>query len=362
MVDYRKFLAKPETRVLPYVGGDTLDAGDRVLRLSGALPARPGWYELEVNGRQATVKGPASPPELSALPKVRGWLTGERVFREGGRSEVVELLPEEEPPLFSPVLARRWSPRVLVFDALEFESEAEGACREALGERRALKDVKGVPAPLRGAYGLALLEAVGRELRLRFSTQEVRSELGAIAEEGVPKAEAVLRALEAERELARRELAELERQAQAELARLELEMQRQALREQRAEEAARAQAEIDAVRRRLQRWRGAEADAPGVEVDRRNFRGPERRAAEALHAAGARLETLRRLADDQLEVVFRYEGERFISIVDAATLQVIDSGICLGHPPRDDLVTLESLPGVIQEAMDTERLVILRWP
>jgi len=79
-------------------------------------------------------------------------------------------------------------------------------------------------------------------------------------------------------------------------------------------------------------------------------------------AAGATLETLRRLGRDQLEIVFQYKGERFISIVDAATLQVIDSGICLGHPPRDDLVTLESLIGVIQEAMDTGALVILRWP
>ncbi|MCU0701413.1 MAG: hypothetical protein MUC96_33300 [Myxococcaceae bacterium] len=362
MVDYRKFLAKADTRVLPYVGGDTLDAGDRVLRLSGTLPERHGWYEVDVSGRQATVKGRAEAPDLSALPKVRGWLKGERIFRDGGVSELVELLPEEEPALFSPVVARRWSRDVLVFDTLEFESEAEGACREALGERRALKDVKGVPAPLRGAYGLSLLEAVSQAMQIRFSWQEVRLEVGAVADAGVEKAEAVLRALEAERDLARRELAELERQALAELARLELEQQRQALREQRAEEAARAQAEIDAVRRRLQRWRGGGDERVGVELDRRNLRGQERRAAEALQAAGARLETLRRLANDQLEVVFRYEGERFISIVDAATLQVIDSGICLGHPPRDDLVTLESLPGVIQEAMDTGRLVILRWP
>lgn len=362
MVDYRKFLAKADTRVLPYVGGETLDAGDRVLRLSGALPERHGWYEVDVSGRQATVKRAAEPPELSALPKVRGWLKGERLFRDGGMRELVELLPEEEPPLFSPVVARRWSRDVLVFDTLEFESEAEGACREALGERRALKDVKGVRAPLRGAYGLSLLEAVSQAMQIRFSWQEVRLEVGAVADAGVEKAEAVLRALEAERELARRELAELERAAQAELGRLELEQQRQVLREQRAEEAARAQAEIDAVRRRLQRWRGGPEERVGVEVDRRNLRGQERRAAEALQAAGARLETLRRLADDQLEVVFRYEGERFISIVDGATLQVIDSGICLGHPPRDDLVTLESLPGVIQEAMDTGRLVILRWP
>jgi hypothetical protein len=363
MVDYRKFLGKTESVVLPFLGGDTIDSSDRSFRLSGPRPPRPGWYAFEVKGRQVTMTGPASTPELSALPKARGWLFRERLFREGGVTEPVNLMPEEEPPAFSPVLARRWSPGVLVFDTIEFESEAEGTCREALGERRALNDVKGVSAPLRAAYGLGLLELVSREVQIRFSPQEVRLHLGDIAEVGVARAEAVLRGLEAERELARRELAELERRRQEELARLELELQRQALRAQRAEEAEQARLEIEAVRRQLQQrhWR----PEPGVGrpgVPRGDLRGQEARAEDALRAAGARLETVRRLANDQLEVVFRYAGERFISIVDAATLQVIDSGICLGHPPRDDLVTLESLPGVIQEAMDTGALVILRWP
>jgi hypothetical protein len=359
MVDYRKFLGKTESVVLPFLGGDTIDSSDRSFRLSGPRPPRPGWYAFEVKGRQATMTGPASVPDLSALPKVRGWLFRERLFREGGVTEPVNLMPEEEPPAFSPVLARRWSPGVLVFDTIEFESEAEGACREALGERRALKNVKGVSAPLRAAWGLGLLELVSRDLQIRFSPQEVRLHLGDIAEDGVGKAEAVLRGLEAERELARRELAELERRRQEELARLELELQRQALRAQRAEEAEQARLEIEAVRRQLQQRRlRPEPHA----VPRGVLRQEEARAEDALRAAGARLETVRRLANDQLEVVFRYAGERFISIVDAATLQVIDSGICLGHPPRDDLVTLDSLPGVIQEAMDTGALVILRWP
>ena len=63
---------------------------------------------------------------------------------------------------------------------------------------------------------------------------------------------------------------------------------------------------------------------------------------------------------DQLEVIFTFMNERFISLVDAATLQVIDSGICLGHPPADEELTLESLPSVIREAIDTDALVILR--
>ncbi|MBM4780946.1 MAG: hypothetical protein GQE15_24890 [Archangiaceae bacterium] len=362
-MDYRRFLAKTETLTLPWLGGRDVDAGDRRLRLNGPPPAKPGWYAFEISGRKATVKGPADAPDLSKVPKVRGWLRGDRLFRDGGVVEVVQLMPEEEPAAFSPVVARRWSPNVLLFESLEFESEAEGAVREALGERKPLREVKGVPAPVRAAYGLALLERVARDKNVRFAPQEIWRSLGAVGEEGVPKAEEVLRALEEERELARRELAELERRRQEELVRQELELQRQLLRAQREEDAAQAQAQIDAVRMQMARGGPRQGNAREAAAWRRNVEGrAEERAETALEAAGATLETLRRLGRDQLEIVFQYQGERFISIVDAATLQVIDSGICLGHPPRDDLVTLESLIGVIQEAMDTGALVILRWP
>jgi len=44
--------------------------------------------------------------------------------------------------------------------------------------------------------------------------------------------------------------------------------------------------------------------------------------------------------------------------IDAITLQVWDAGVCLAG--EDRLVTLESLPGVIREAIETGRLVITR--
>ncbi len=66
----------------------------------------------------------------------------------------------------------------------------------------------------------------------------------------------------------------------------------------------------------------------------------------------------RRLSQLQIEVTWEFMGERFISVIDAMTLQVYDSGVCLAG--EDDLVTLDSLPGVIREAIDTGRLVITR--
>ena len=64
----------------------------------------------------------------------------------------------------------------------------------------------------------------------------------------------------------------------------------------------------------------------------------------------------------QLEVRYRFMDERFVTVCDAITLQVYDAGVCLGHGAErgDRLLTLDSLPSVIREAIDTEVLVITR--
>jgi hypothetical protein len=82
------------------------------------------------------------------------------------------------------------------------------------------------------------------------------------------------------------------------------------------------------------------------------------RVEEALSAAGARYRSMRHLGAGSVEVTFEFLGQRFITIVDAGTLGVIDAGICLSGADRE--ITLESLPSVIREAVDTSRLVITR--
>ncbi len=323
MVDYRKFLGKIDAVIAPWLGGASIDAPGRRLRL-GTRPERVGWYRFELKGRVAHVAGPAAPEELGALPKVRGFLWRERLVGESARAEPLHLLPEEEAPRFSPVSARRWHGGALLFEGLEFESEAEGAVREALARGASLSGLKAVPAPLRAAYGYALLEQAARKLYVPLAAAEVRGHVGRVAEGGATEAEAVVRALIAEREETEREL-----------------------RERRARlTAAHLRAEVQAAR----------------ELRVHDARDSEERAAGALDKAGATLESCRHAGPRQLEVVFAFMGERFISLVDEHTLQVIDSGICLGHPPRDELVTLDSLPAVIKEAIDTDALVILRAP
>lgn len=324
-MDYRKFLGKEEERVLPYLGGAFLYAADRRLRLA-TEPAAPGWYRFRIKGRDATPLAPSEPEALDALPAVRGHLVGERLVREGSIAERVLFLPAEEPPRLSPCKARRWHSGELLFDMLDFESEAEEAVRRALEEGTSLAQIKGVPATLRAAFAYAVLEAESRRLGIPAAPAELRPHLGRVAEQGRPEAERALRALAAERVLAAREMMELR--------------QRQNL-------VFRAQQAVQEQERLGRQRRAGEADAVA-------------RAEMALEAAGARMRGARGLGNGNLEVIFTFMDERFISVVNMATLQVVDSGICLGHPPRDDLVTLESLPSVIKEAIDTNRLVILR--
>ncbi len=66
----------------------------------------------------------------------------------------------------------------------------------------------------------------------------------------------------------------------------------------------------------------------------------------------------RRTGQDMVEVTFEFMDERFISLVDARTLNVYDSGICLSG--ADQQLTLESLPSAIREAIDTGQLHITR--
>ncbi|MFP2910334.1 hypothetical protein ACLESD_35910, partial [Pyxidicoccus sp. 3LFB2] len=138
-MDYRKFLGKVESAVLPYFGGGTVDTPSRRLRVT--TPVTPGWWRFEVQGRSATAREPSGPEGLEALPRVRGHVWGRRLVREGAVAEPLELMPEEEPPRLALVSARRWFDGSLVFDGLEFEGEAEDTARRALEEGQ---------APLRG--------------------------------------------------------------------------------------------------------------------------------------------------------------------------------------------------------------------
>ncbi len=86
------------------------------------------------------------------------------------------------------------------------------------------------------------------------------------------------------------------------------------------------------------------------------------RADAVLDGARARMLACRRLAKGaQLDITYEVDGERVMSIVEADTLRVIDPGVCLGHAGEFRVLTLDAMPSVVREAVETHRLNILRW-
>lgn len=368
-MDYKKFLLQAaKDEVLPYWGGPHVFARDRRLRVK-AQGREQGWFKFKVSGRDAVLGERTDAPDLSALPKVRGHLWGERLVQGAAVCEPVWFLPEEQAPRFAPVACRRWPSGDLVFEQLEFEGDAEEVVRRALEDEAPLADVKGASSALRAAYGYALVQKASDRLKVPVLPAEVRLKLQGPLTQGQAGADALVRAIDDERQQSLRELAEL-RQKQAQEAAREV-------RQAREVEQAEARVQLQGRERWLEDdraqygwWKG-EADAR-AQIEQRVHAQPargrfdpaeaEKRIDQVLDDAGARLASARYLGRNEMETVFSFMGERFICVVRADTLQVIDSGICLGHPPRDDLVTLASLPSVIKEAIDEGCLVVLRRP
>jgi hypothetical protein len=323
-VDYTKFLGKKEHVVLAYLGGTHVFGKDRRMRVEGGLAERPapGFHRFEVSGRNARALEAVDPPDLGDLPKVRGHLVAGWLVSLEGLARL-SLLPEDEPSPLAPTRARRWHSGDLLFETLDFDGEAEEQARLRLEQHAPLGDLKNVAATLRTAYGIALALSVSRRVGTPIAVREAAAHATRIAELGEPAVREILARFEQAR------LAEQER-AWA-----------------RALTAGRPMVTI--------RGRGGARGRSVVPT----IENAHERAEAALEVAQARMLAARRLGGGtNLEVAFEFLGERFLSVVDALSLRVIDSGVCLAG--EDDLVTLESLPGVIREAIDTDRLVITR--
>ena len=305
-MDYNKFLQKTEHVVLAYLGGPYVYGKDRRLRIAEPRPPS-GFHRFEVSGRNARALEAVDSPDLSGLPKVRGhhvagWAVDKSLER-------LMLLPTEELPPFALVRARRWYSGDLLFESQDFDSEIEETARVRLERLETLAELKGVPSSLRIAYGIAATLAVARRERFDLSPREAAASAVRVADEGEAAAQAVL--------------ADIRRRRETEAERI----------------ASRV-----ALQQRAQRGATLENAAE--------------RAEASLDAADARMLSSRRLDGGNLEVTWEFMGERFISVVDALSLHVYDSGVCLAG--ADELVTLESLPSVIREAIVDGLLVITR--
>jgi hypothetical protein len=319
--DWRKFLGKKERVVAAWLGGARVRLRDREVRLADR-PASPGFWAFEVEGRNAKVIEHAE-ADFTGLQKVRGVLVGDVLFAIGAPPERVALLPEDDPAMFASCTCFRWHDGALLFGELDFEGEAEALARAAFDERRGFEWEKGIPAHLRAAFAWATVRRTSRERDIACSPREAWPHAAEIAEGGDAAASALLDKLE--------ELRHGRRVIVAGGAAIRL-----------------GRVLEDASRR-------GEA----------TLENAEEHAYEAVAAAGGRVSSVRHLQRGaQLEVQFEFQGERFVTLVNALTLQVIDAGICLvdhhdGHQGDEEL-TLESLPAAIREAMELGVLVITR--
>ena len=318
MPDFRSFLKPQAPVVLPYFGGTRVDAADRRFKVASEI--EPGWWRFAIEGRRAVPVDRAEPIDLGTLPAMRGhWAFGYIVV-SGRELAPVGIPPSEEPAPLSRVVGRRWYSGDVLLESIDFEDDAELSARSALEERRGIGDVRGIVPSLRAAFGYALGMAVARDERVPVTLRELAPRIVAIADGG--------------RDVVRARLDELVAQRLS------------------AAAAVRARALLDAVDRQRQRMREIAGKA------HRQRRGsPAERADAALEAAGARMLSARRTGEE-LEVTFLYQGVRIIATVDPDTLHVYDSGICLAG--ADEELTLDSLPSVIKEAIDDDRLNITR--
>ncbi|WP_203997210.1 hypothetical protein [Virgisporangium aurantiacum] len=317
MTDYRRFLKhEAETMVLPYLGGPYVDTRDRRLRASGATST--GYWRFEVSGRTATAVEPADPPDLSDLPAVRGyWVAG---YLVGERAVAYRLAmgPDTDPMRFAPVIARRWPGGALLYDTEDFETGVEDRVRAVFeqgteqGVNGSLTAISGVPAPLRAAFGYAVMLRVATALGVPMRPVQLRWHIGELVAVGDVAARRILTA---------------------------------------------AQERRYAEPNHVEEWRAQRTDARLRPTSSRE-RVLER-AEAALYGAGAVLRDSRWLSGDLLEVRYDFMDDRFVSVVDGESLRVVDAGICLAGADRR--VTLESLPGVIAEAIRTFQLEITAW-
>ena len=304
--------SEPAALLYPWTGGRELRvSGGRRWTIDGKLPPEHGWWAFSLTSRRrATFQGPpvSELAPVESQSEVAGWLAGDRLVSDGpgaGHSapelvrsaERVRLIPRGL-DRFQRVRAGRFHEEgQLVFLELEMPLGPEQAVLDAYLEHAGC--IEHVPGVTPGLAAVFRLETWRRDEERKRREQEER-----LAHEA-----------------RRRETVQLLG---------------------------------DGAGRRF--------------VARVDF-GAAARAALAVGGAEYLDHRYSEVAGEMV-VRFRLNGSRFECTCDALTLQIRDSGICLHAEWGDDdfeygtsgdtWLTLESLPGVIQDAERQDRLVIFR--
>jgi hypothetical protein len=309
-MSWRELRQKDESIVLPWTGGRSLRSGARVWIIDGKRPDNPGWYEFRLAGRQARLIGEAIINEANLRDLAKGYLIGDRLVPDGTRvdPDPLKISEQSEPVLliepgldrFARIIAgRSHDEGPLIFIRQDFPLGPEDAVLQAFrtGQTSVAHVLEVTPA-LDAAFRMEVWQRV---------------------------------------EAARRR-AELERIRKEEEERLAKEERRARLAEQIGTGAGRrAMAAVDFAE-----------------------------AARAALAAGGAVYLDHRAAPrrNEMVVTFQVERRQYECVCDALRLSIIDAGICLtSHATGvkyDNQLTLESLPGVIRQAIQEGKLVVFR--
>ena len=308
---WKDLLGADEEITLPWLGGRTVHNKERSWSIEGALPREYGWYRFNISGgRKAALLGESDidPDYGAGFPVIRGYLVGDRIIHYDAKVTVdpAQILHNSgriylvEPGLdrFSLALGVRDLFGKIIFMSVEFPEGPEAEVIEAYQDRTDSVDhIKGVTPAL--------------DLAFRYlSWQRKREE--------------------------------------------ELEAERQRL----LEEEARKQR---AAERARQIQRAAGTGAGRRDLARQDFRAAAR---AALRLSGAELlDVIATANPGEMRVQYRFRRRRLECVVAKYSLRIIDAGVCLDDhegEKGDTYFTLESLPAVIGEAIDSDRLVVWR--
>jgi hypothetical protein len=171
-MDYTQFLQKPDEILrLPHFGGRSVCDDRQTYRLREDLA--PAWYQFKKSGRYVIAEDIID-PELNAwkLPRLSGYVFNGRIVTNDFQSRLFGLPETEDLPKFTPVSARKWFDGHLIYEATEFESEAEAQVRTAFEDERAIDAVKAITPALAHLF---LLESTQRVLA-REAVRRAREE------------------------------------------------------------------------------------------------------------------------------------------------------------------------------------------
>lgn len=313
-MNWRNLLDNPTEQVLPWFGFKRVHNAERSWTLFGVQPPEHGWFKFTMTGGRETritspVPQPLNPTWGNGQKQLKGYLVGDRFVPDTARvdPDPTKLIQQTTPVFCVEPGLTRFARAVVVVDreqhlvylSQEFPAGPEESVIQAYQDRA--HSISGIPNV-----------TPALDLAFRWLTYE------------------------------------------------------RTQREKRAEELRRLRAEEEKKRAEEERLQQLMKDA-GTAVGRRALatKDFETAAREALRVSGAELLDARQSYNrGEMVVQYRFQHRRLECVVEKNTLRVIDAGVCLQDHETgekgDTFFTLESLPGVIGEAMKLGKLVVWR--